>query len=286
MWILEDADPTGFQQCSLTQPLSLEQWKLIQKYTPRVTAISLHSDSTSSTNRLQAIAAHWPPSFEPLPTLFPKLKAICGASPGPDNLALFYWLNGPSLTHLEIPSLAGDLASQTLIDFVSDMGTIYPNMKTLDLNASLDYRTPDAMIRAFSKSTRSWKHLVHVSLDTVDLDTAAYEHLMRLESLTHLTLMLVYDCLPRLRLAVLPQKPFPMLTDLTLVDHDYHIPRMVEWLSCLHLPPSSLTCETGGYFADAQQISDLCHAIAAQFCHKSLETIMLMDYDNTTSCKY
>ncbi|KAF8554788.1 hypothetical protein OG21DRAFT_1508568 [Imleria badia] len=284
MWISEE-DPAGSgSRYKLLQPLSPQQWRLIQKYTSRISVISSYYTMTSSDNRLQAIALHWPPAFEPFPPLFPKLKAIRGAYPGRDNVLLFHWLNGPSLTELEIRSLLGDLASQTLIDFVSDMGTIYPNIKIFTHNAILDKERPETMIRGLSKTIRSWKHLEHVDLHTLDLDTAAYEHLMRLESLTSLTLMLASEVLPRLRQAVLPRKPFPALTDLTLVDRDYHIPWMtVEWLNCLHLSPSSLSCRTRRSSADPRQITDLCRAIAAQLCHKSLETILLMDYGNSTS---
>ncbi|KAF8547385.1 hypothetical protein OG21DRAFT_924774 [Imleria badia] len=266
-----------FQQCKLTQPLSPEQWKLIQKYMSRITAISLHS--TSFYNLVLAIiAAHRPPSFEPLPPLFPKLKAVKGARPSA-CLPLFYCLSGPCLTQLEIPWLAGDLGCQALIDFVSDMGTIYPNMKTFSFNTYLDIHPPDAMIQGLSKTIRSWKYLVHVHLNTLDLDTAAYEHLMRLDSLTSLTLRLrlVYHCLARLREAVLPRKPFPMLTDLTFVDCDRHTPSVIEWLNCLHISPSSLTCTLQYSSRDPQQITDLYRAIAAQLCHKSLETIILED---------
>ncbi|KAF8554790.1 hypothetical protein OG21DRAFT_1508570 [Imleria badia] len=283
MWTLEQEPAGSDSRYKLLQPLSPQQWHLIQKYTSRITVLlSCPTDmpyALPSNSRPQAIAAHWPPSFEPLPTLFPKLKAIESAYPRSDNVALFHLFNGPSLNQLGICSLEGDLSSQTLIDFVSAMGILYPNMKTFSYNAMISQKNPDTMIRALSKSIRSWKHLERVDLDTLDLDTAAYEHLMRLDSLTSLTLTLVYDCLPRLRQAVLPRKPFPMLTDLALVDRDYHILRMVEWLNCLHLCPSSLFCQTGGYDTDAQQISDLCHAISAQLCHKSLETIILASCD-------
>ncbi|KAF8550850.1 hypothetical protein OG21DRAFT_1499526 [Imleria badia] len=271
MWILEDADATGFQRYKLVQPPSPEQWKLVRKYTSRMMVILGCSAPLylPSINRLQAIAVHSPPSFELLPPLFPKLKAIKGAFPRPGYITFFYWLNAPSLTEMDISWFDGDLA----IDFISDMGTIYPNMKVFSLHCLRDKDPPNAVISGLSKTIRSWNRLVRVELSTLDLDTAAYEHLMRLESLTSLTLRLFYRCLPRLRQAVLPQKPLPMLADLTLYDRDPHIPWMIEWLSCLHLSPSSLHCETGGSFAEPQRVSDLYYAIAAQLCHKSLERI-------------
>ena len=233
------------------------------------------------------IAVHLPLYLEPLPfalpSLFPQLKAIRGANITPKNVLSFQSLNGPSMTELEIYSIAGDLSSQTLIDFVSDLGIIYPNMKSFTLNTILDNQRPETMIRGLSKTIRSWK-LVRVELHTLDLDKAAYEHLMQLESLTSITLILVFDALPRLRQAVLPRKPFPMLKDLTLIDREYHIPWIaVEWLNCLSISPSTLSCRACRYSADPQQITDLCRAIATQLCHKSLEAIMLMDYGNSTS---
>ncbi|KAF8550844.1 hypothetical protein OG21DRAFT_1487453 [Imleria badia] len=152
--------------------------------------VELDAKYNSSNKQLQAIAIHPSPPFEPFPQ-FPKLKAIRGAFPAAGYIPIFYWLTGPSLTDLDIPYFTGDLASQTLIDFVSDMGPIYPNMNTFSLN-ELDKPHPDAMIQGLSKSIRSWKHLVCVELNSllVDMDTAAYEHLMRPESLTSLILRL------------------------------------------------------------------------------------------------
>lgn len=256
----------------------------MQKYASRITAISSCSlRSSLSFGQLLAIAVHYRATVEPLPPLFSKLQEIMGVILTPDNVALFYWFKGTSLSRLGISSLEGDLASQTLIDFISDMGTIYPNMKTFCNDSFLGEEHSDVMVRAVSKTITSWKHLVDVYLNSIDLDTAAYEHLMRLESLASLNLMLFYRSLPRLRQAVLPQRPFPVLRDLTLVDCDNHIPWIVEWLDCLHLSPSILCCTTRVSSAEAQQVSSLCRAIATQLCHESLETIILMNHGSSTS---
>ncbi|KAF8550842.1 hypothetical protein OG21DRAFT_364179 [Imleria badia] len=288
MWILEDRDRDPVVR--LLKPLSPQQWKLMQKYASRITLLSSCFASSMAFRKLLAIAVHSRATFEPLPPLFPKLEEIWGVILTPSNVALFYWLKGRRLSRLYLSSFEGDLVSHTLIDFVSDMGTIYPNMKAFSLD-SFDNEPPDTMIRGLSKTIRSWERLVDVRLDSLGLDTAAYEHLMRLESLTSLTLRLFHHCLPRLRQAVFPPKPFSMLADLTL-DCDRHIPWMIEWLSCLHLSSclSRLSCSfhNSSYTlddspTDPQQIIDICSTIAAQFCHKSLETIILEDYESSTS---
>lgn len=233
-------------------------------------------------NGLRPITVHPPPSLLPL---FPKLRAVKYACPDSFLLPLFSWWSGPSLTELEICRIKGDLASQTVFDFVSNIGTLYPNISTFAFNTFVDKDTPHAMIQALSETLRNWKHLVHVHLNIHDLDIAAYEHLVRLESLTSLTLglRLVDHCLPRLRQAALPKKPFPALMDLTIVDRGYHLPSVVEWLKFHHLSPSSLTCTLEYSFGDPQEITDLYRTIAAQFCQQSLETIVLEDYDHATS---
>ena len=134
------------------------------------------------------------------------------------------------------------------------------------------------MIRSISKTIRSWKHLVRVCLNTTELDTAVYEHLMRLETLTHLTFEMTFvnDLPPHLSQAVLPRNPFPKLKDLTL--DAYHPPLIVEWLNYFHFEClSSLSCTFGSIPPLlASQIADLINAITTQPCHKSLEKVDIM----------
>ena len=227
--------------------------------------------------RLYCIAVHSCASFASSPLLFPRLKAILCASCSRDQVALFHWLNGPSLIRLDI-LLVVDPTAEPLVEFVSSMDTLYPGMRSISLRVSYHSHPPDAMIRSISKTIRSWKHLVRVCLNTTELDTAVYEHLMRLETLTHLTFEMTFvnDLPPHLSQAVLPRNPFPKLKDLTL--DAYHPPLIVEWLNYFHFEClSSLSCTFGSIPPLlASQIADLINAITTQPCHKSLEKVDIM----------
>ena len=252
----------------------------IQTYTSRVVAIKCHRHChkwTTSVAQLQSVAFHSPPPVESLPPLFPKLTAILDEKLTPDDVWLFYWLNGPFMTKFKFHIATHCPGSQALKDYISNMGILYPNMKTFFLNINQFKPHTDRMMQSLSKAIGDWKHLERVGLNAQDLDTAAYEHLMRLESLSSLTLVLDYKGTERLVRAVLPQKHFPALRNLTLIA--FHISRVVSWLHCLHLCPSSLSCialkRSSLSSPDLQSIADLCHTIATQLCLKSLERIEL-----------
>ncbi|KAF8558691.1 hypothetical protein OG21DRAFT_1519762 [Imleria badia] len=80
---------TGFRNYMLLHPLSPEVAAKVEQF-------------RSPNHWLRAIAVHSPPPFDPLPPLFPKLEAIKGTCPTPDDIALFNWSNGPSLRQLQI----------------------------------------------------------------------------------------------------------------------------------------------------------------------------------------
>ncbi|KIJ11804.1 hypothetical protein PAXINDRAFT_181779 [Paxillus involutus ATCC 200175] len=246
----------------LRRPPSLDDWRLMQKYSSRVAVIRKTIFYARAVDQLLLVAWYSPPSS----CIFPKLKVILSGMVLDERTQILRWMMGPSLTRLE---LTIHVVNETTHPFVSSLGTLCPNLTTVSLQRGLTSET-ELMVESMSQAICQWYHLVHATFNV--LDTSAYTHISQLKSLTTLNLRLSHGVPEHLQDVELGPTPFPALTDLTIAVDDTSA--LAAWLSDLRLSPVNLTCNVGDF---PMPVYHLCSLIGAHFCTRSLQSIYLDD---------
>ncbi|KIK93225.1 hypothetical protein PAXRUDRAFT_527071 [Paxillus rubicundulus Ve08.2h10] len=216
----------------LLQPPSLDHWRLIQKYSSRVTVIRRNTNYARAVDQLLLVAPYSPPPS----CMFPKLKVILSSMVLQERTPILRWMTGASLTRLEL--VVHDV-HETTHAFVSSLGTLCPNLTTVLLVCGFTAEM-GSMVGTMSRAICQWNHLVRATFNV--LDASAYKHISQLRSLTTLKLCLSDGAPSRLQEVELGPAPFPALIDLTITVDDTSV--FAAWLCHLRLSPVNLTCNS------------------------------------------
>ncbi|KAH0828115.1 hypothetical protein J3R83DRAFT_3786 [Lanmaoa asiatica] len=176
-----------------------DHWERMRKYMSRIVVVRLKNGFFSPSTALSP--------------MYPKLKEIRINSRAIHsfNISLFRYMNGPSVIHLELNIESSRW--KTMSEFVASI----PNARRVQVIVPrYSDRPPENMLQSLSRAIRDWEHLGYGSFNF--LDALAYEHLCQLETLTSFRIDISsHDNYARLRDAVLPPVPFPVLTDTQLM---------------------------------------------------------------------
>ncbi|KAF9218794.1 hypothetical protein BS17DRAFT_479918 [Gyrodon lividus] len=246
----------------LRRPLSPDHWHLVWKYSSRIAVVRRNTIYGRPFHQLLLIASRSPPPSR----MFPKLRVVLSSTLVDERMPMLRWMIGTFLTRLE---LTVHQVNETALSFLSSLGTLCPNLRTVLLQCQRPVGT-ELILASMSQAICQWHHLVHATFDVLDI--AVYEHLSQLKSLTTLRLHLPLQPSARIQEAELGPTPFAALTDLSIAADS--ISALATWLSHLRLSPVNLTCNVGNILP----VYDLCSLIEAHFCTQSLQSIYLDDY--------